>query len=354
MKHVLIQPLGSLSDDRQVTGYELIGTGGMRVLISDFGGTIWKMMVPDRAGNLADVVCGYDDVRALEASTGYLGALIGRWANRIGDSRFTLDGVEYPLFANNGKNHLHGGRVGFDRRFWQVSATDGEEPSLILTLLSPDGEEGYPGNLTVTVTYTLRADNALAIHYRATTDKKTIINLTNHAYFNLGGYHSGEIFGHVLQLDATHYLNTTPDLIPTGEICPVDGTPFDFRTPKTIGRDFHPDDSCPAMKLAGGYDHCFVFAPGTGIVRRGTLNDPVSGRVMEMYTDQPCVQLYTANYLRDDGNLLKGGVRKRPNTALCLETQIMPDSMHHPGFTSPYLDVGEVYDTTTIYRFLVD
>ncbi len=355
MKNIEITKLGRTAQGLEVTGYWLNNPKGMKVLISDLGGTIWQLHAPDRKGEFADVVCGYDTVEALEASEGYLGALIGRWGNRIANANFDLDGKTYTLYANNNGNHLHGGKVGFDRRIWDVIPVDGDEPSLVLSLTSPDGEEGYPGTLTVQVTYTLRADNALVIRYQATTDQKTVLNLTNHAYFNLGGYASGTILDHELCLDVSDYLRTDEKLIPTGERVAVEGTPFDFRAPKTVGKDFMPDDRCYDMKVAGGYDHCLNFAggePTDGTVPlRGYLQDNKSGRRMEIYTNQPCVQLYTGNFLKDDGNLLKGGVKKHTQMALCLETQKMPDAMHHEHFTPAILSPGELYDYTTVYRF---
>ncbi len=348
--------LGALKDGRKVTGYWLKNASGMRVLISDLGGTIWQLFAPDRDGVFADVVCGYDDPAALYASEGYLGALIGRWGNRIGGACFDLNGIIYSLAKNDNDNHLHGGKIGFDRRFWHVEPLDGEEPQLKLTYLSPDGEEGYPGNLAVTVTYTLRADNALVLHYTATTDKETPINLTNHAYFNLGGYDNGTILDHVLWLDAADYLETDEQLIPTGRRVSVEGTPFDFRAPKIVGAEFWPDERCRDLALAGGYDHCFNFIGGEptdgSVPLRGYLEHPASGRRMEVYTNQPCVQFYSGNFLVDDGNLLKSGVRKHTQMALCLETQKMPDSMHHENFTKAILTPGELYDYTTVYRFL--
>ena len=356
MKNIEIVALGMLSDGRQVTGYRLCNSSGMQVLVSDLGGTIWQMIVPDRNGEFADVVCGYDDVRALENSEGYLGALIGRFGNRIGGASFDLDGKTYKLYPNDNGNHLHGGRVGFDRRTWRVIPVDGEEPRLELSLTSPDGEEGYPGTLEVAVTYTLKNDNALVLNYKATTDQTTPINLTNHAYFNLGGYASGTILDHVLCLDADSYLQTDEKLIPTGVKAPVEGTPFDFRSPKTIGYEFWPDDRCRDMKLAGGYDHCFNFTSGEAtdgtVPLRGYLEHTASGRRMELYTNLPCVQFYSGNFLVDDGNLLTDGVKKQKQMALCLETQKMPDSMHHDNFTNVMLQPGEEYNYTTIYRFL--
>lgn len=355
MKYIEIVSLGTLADGRKVTGYWLSNQAGMRALISDFGGTIWQLHAPDRNGAFADVVCGYDDPQALEASEGYIGALIGRFGNRIGSATFECEGKTYTLFANNNANHLHGGRIGFDRRFWNVTPIEGDEPALRLSLESPDGEEGYPGTVNVTVTYILRHDNALAIHYEATTDKTTPINLTNHAYFNLAGYASGTVLDHVLCLDADSYLQTDEALIPTGVKTPVEGTPFDFRTPKTVGLEFWPDERCHDMRIAGGYDHCFNFAGGEAtdgsVPLRGYLEHSESGRRMEVYTNQPCVQFYSGNFLVDDGNPLKGGVIKRKQMALCLETQKMPDSMHHEGFTDVMLRPGEKYDYTTIYRF---
>ncbi len=358
MKHIQTSLLGMSCAGKPVTGYTLQNETGMKVLISDLGGTIWQLYAPDHDGNFADVVCGYDSVEALEASEGYVGALIGRFGNRIAKASFELDGKAYFLYANDNGNHLHGGRVGFDRRFWQATPVDGDEPKLVLSLTSPDGEEGYPGMLQVTVTYTLRKDNALVLHYYATTDQTTVVNLTNHAYFNLGGYASGTVLGHVLQLDVSDYLRTDDTLIPTGERVPVEGTPFDFREPKPVGRDFVTDERCRDMQIAGGYDHCLNFTGGEPrdgeVPLRGTLFDPASGRRMELYTNQPCVQLYTANFLKDDGNHLKGGVCKQPQMALCLETQKMPDSLNHPEFTSVTLSPGEVYDYTTVYRFLAN
>ena len=354
MKNIHSFPMGKTVEGQAVTGYTLYGKNGFRVTISDLGGVIWSMMVPDKAGRLTDVVAGYDSVADLEASSGYLGALIGRFGNRIANGRFTLDGVEYTLYQNDGDNHLHGGKIGYDRRIWTVVCEDGEQPALHLSYLSPDGEEGYPGNLSVNVTYRLRDDMALEIHYHATTDKKTVLNLTNHSYFNLGGFASGTVLDHVLQLDVSDYLETNAALIPE-KIVSVKGTPFDFTTPKTLRRDFFVDDRCQALKLAGGYDHCLCFTDwktGDKTVRyRGYLEHTESGRRMELYTNQPAVQVYSANFLEDDGNRLKGGLKKSTQIALCLETQCMPDSMNHEDFTPCTLDVGEVYDYTTIFKF---
>ncbi len=340
--------------------YTLVNDSGMRVSITDFGGAIVSLLAPDRYGRLSDVIFGYDSLADYEAADGYLGALVGRFANRIAGASFALDGETYDtLHVNDGANHLHGGKRGFSKILWSAETKEGIEAlHLILTYRSPDGEEGYPGNMDVTVTYTLDNEGALSLHYTAVTDKACPINLTNHAYFNLGGYASGTILGHELWLDAESYLATDGDLIPTGELVPVDGTPFDFRTPKAIGRDFFADNA--DLRLAGGYDHCFNFTDWRGAraggkpVLRARVTDPVSGRCMEMYTNQPCVQLYTANFLCNSRFPLRGGLRQQKQTALCLETQKMPDAPHHQGeadYTDCILRPGETYNYATIYRF---
>ncbi len=345
------QFFGCLEGGETISAYTLINGKGMSVRISDYGGTILQVLAPDKSGRFTDVVGGYDNLYDYVHASGFQGALIGRIGNRICEGKFTLDGKEYSLYQNNNGNHLHGGKVGFDKKIWDAEAIDGEEPRLVLTYVSPDGEEGYPGTLAVKVTYTLTKDNALSIRYEATTDKKTILNLTNHTYFNLGGYASGTVKEHTLWLDADSYLATDDKLIPTGELASVAGTPFDFRTEKKVGRDI--DCEHADLLKAGGYDHCFNFCGGESedVKLRAILKDAKSGRVMKMYTNQPCVQLYTGNFLKDDGHPFKGGHVKFKQMALCLETQHMPDSINHENFTSVVLDVGEKYDYTTIYAF---
>ncbi len=344
---------GILDDGREVYSYTLSNESGMKVKIIELGATIVKLKVADRRGCFTDVVAGYDDLYSYVNADGYQGAVIGRYGNRIGNGRFTIDGKEYNLYVNNGKNSLHGGKYGFNSKVWTAKTYDSDEPRLVLSYTSADGEEGYPGNLEVTVTYTVTKDNGLSINYRATTDKKTPINLTNHAYFNLGGYASGSVHSHTLTLDADTYLLTDKSLLPTGEIQSVDETPFDFRTPKEIGRDINMDDT--ALIYAGGYDHCFNFVGGKtdSPVKRGELYHSESGRLMELYTDQPCVQVYTGNFVNNPKYPFKGGYRQVPQTHVCLETQCMPDSVNHDNFTNVILDVGEVYSTTTIYKFSV-
>lgn len=342
---------GTAKTGEDVFKYALSNDNGMTAVISEFGGAILSLFVPDKNGNIADVVCGYDDLLSYEESDGYQGALIGRWGNRIGKAQFTLDGVEYKLYKNDGNNHLHGGKVGFSNKVWKSETKEApDSASLILSYFSPDGEEGYPGNLNVRVTYTLDNENALTIEYFATTDKLTVINLTNHSYFNLAGFNSGKVFDHVLRLDCDRYVPTDAELIPTGEIKSVCGTPFDFREPKTIGKDFNFDHK--DMALARGYDHCFIFTdtslPDDEKIK---AHDLASGRTMSVYTDQPAVQFYSGNFLTDNGYPFKGGYVKNLQCAFCLETEVMPDSMNHAGFTKCTLDKGEEYKTFTKFKF---
>ena len=342
----------TIADGSRVHSYLLQHKSGISLRILELGGAIMELCVPDRNGRFTNVVASYDSLADYLLDTTYFGALIGRVANRIAKGKYEIDGREYSAFINNGPNSLHGGRIGFSHRLWTVEPRDGEDPALILTLHSPDGEEGYPGNLDVTVTYTLTAD-AVSIRYEAVTDQRTPVNLTNHAYFNLGGYASGSILEHTLRLDADRFLPTDADLIPTGELRAVEGTPFDFRTPKTIGRDF--DLAYPELALAGGYDHCLCFTAGeteTPVLRAEAF-EPISGRVMQVLTNQPCVQLYTGNFLKDPAHPLSGGYPQTPQSAFCLETQKMPDALHHAHFDNILLSPGERYDYTTVYRFSV-
>lgn len=347
------EKFGTLADGREVFAYTLTNKRGMSAKILDYGGTIVALRAPDKNGAFCDVVGGYDTLDAYVHADGYLGALIGRFGNRIADGKFSLDGEEYTLATNNGKNHLHGGKVGFDSKIWHVTECGGDEPSLVLQYTSADKEEGYPGELDVAVRYALTEDNALSINYKATTDKRTPINLTNHSYFNLAGYDSGDILTHELWIDADSYLPTDDTLIPTGEIASVAGTPFDFREAKAIGRDInlHYND----LLQAGGYDHCFCFSEGERdkVKRRIELYHKGSGILMEVYTDQPCVQMYTANFLNDPKYPLKSGIPQKPQSFVCLETQHMPDSPNHSNFTDTILSPGDVYDYTTVYKFSV-
>ncbi len=349
-------PFGILLDGQTASLYTLTGAAGLSVSLSDYGGTVVRIMAQDRFGLFRNVVCGYDSAVSYARGDGYLGATVGRVCNRIANGRFTLDGKLYDgLYINDGSNHLHGGRIGFSHRLWEVEAlTEGEEPSLTMHLLSPDGEEAYPGTLDVTVTFTVTAGNALSIHYLAVTDKPTPVNLTNHTYFNLGGYASGDVLDQVLWLDAESYLRTDAGLVPTGEVVPVEGTPFDFRTaPKAIGKDFLSGDV--DLRTAGGYDHCMNFTgwqqADSTMRLRGRVYDPDSGCQMELFTNSPCVQLYTANFLNNPAFSLSGGYAQRKRHAFCLETQKMPDAVHHREFTDTILRPGQTFDFMTVYKF---
>ena len=344
---------GKLSDGREVYIYILKNAGGMTAKISEFGAAIVSLYTPDRNGNFTDIVCGFDNVSSYEFAGGSHGSVVGRWANRIAKGKFILDGIEYSLPLNKVTYHQHGGKKNFVRKVWNSEIVDGgDEPSLKFTTFSPDGEEGYPGNLNVEVVYTIKSDNSLSIHYKATTDKKTVINLTNHSYFNLNGYASGSICDHVLWIDADRYLESDKDLIPTGKISSVKGTPLDFTEPKVIGKDI--DADFEALNLAGGYDHCFHFVDEREEpVLRASLYSPKSGREMEVYTNQPCVQIYSANFMNDERYPFKGGFPQKIQNAVCLETQRMPDGMNHENFTKSTLAPDEVYDYTTVYKFSV-
>ena len=344
---------GYMPDGQEVYVYTLQHhPGGIRAKVCEFGGTLMSIEAPDKDGCFTNVLCGYDSLKDLMESDGYVGALIGRYGNRIGGARFTLEGKEYTLYPNNNGNTLHGGKVGFSHKLWASSYSDTTQPSVYLSLISPDMEEGFPGELACTVTYRITEDDTLAIDYKAITDKTTVISLTNHAYFNLGGFASGKVFDQVLQIDADRYVKTDEQLIPTGEIASVEGTPFDFRTEKPIGQDFFADDS--DLKLAGGYDHCFCFDTYNGQIKRvATAYDPKTGRAMDVRTDLPCVQFYSGNFLTDDGHPFYGGYRKATQNAFCLETQVMPDSPNHANFTPCVLRPGDVYMTTTEFKFYV-
>ena len=356
--NIYSRPWGKIKSGETATLYTLVNDRGMTVEITDFGGTVVSIKTPDRNGKLTDVVLGYDSVSDYENADGYLGALVGRVGNRIGGASFELDGETYTLYANDGNNTLHGGLKSYSYLIWKAEPTvTAEGATLTLTLLSPDGDEGFPGNLSMKVTYLLNNDNALSIHYEATADKATPVNLTNHTYFNMGGNASGTVFGQVMWMDAESYVAGDKELIPVA-VKAVDGTPFDFREAKAIGRDFFAD--CEDLHLAGGYDHCFNFTnwkdckSGGEVKLRAVVTDPVSGRKMEMYTNQPCVQFYSANFLKNPLVPLRGGLHQTTQTGFCLETQSMPDSVHHQGeenFTDCILRPGQVYDYTTVYRF---
>lgn len=334
----------------EVYSYTLKNSNGASVRILTLGGIIQAINVPDKNNNLADVVCGYDDVNSYLTCGGYQGALIGRFGNRIKNSKFSIDGVEYKLYSNEKSNHLHGGNVGFDKKLWDAKAWQiGDTMYLELSYLSKDMEEGYPGNLNVKVLYSFDDNNTLTINYKATTDKKTVLNLTNHAYFNLGGYDSGRIENHSLWIDSDKITEVDSELIPTGKEINVTNTPFDFRKEKLIGQNINDDNDL--LKLGQGYDHNFILNADGTVKHIATLADTVSGRKMDVYTNQPCVQIYAANCINEDDAPFKNGVAQKKRCAVCLETQHAPDSPNQPTFPSCGLDIGELYDYTTTFKF---
>jgi len=338
-----------MPDGQSIDLYTLTNRNGMKVIITNYGGRGVSLFVPDRAGKVADVVLGFDDLSGYLEQNPYFGALVGRYANRIAKAEFKLESAEYHVPQNDGPNALHGGIRGFDKRVWTARDLSKENPSLELTYLSKDNEEGYPGNLSVKVIYTLTDNNELQIDYTATTDKDTVLNLTNHSYLNLAGQGNGNILNHQLTINADRFTPINTTLIPTGELRPVDGTPFDFRKPTSIGARINDDDE--QLKFGKGYDHNFVVNhKGAGLVLAARVTDPASGRVMEVLTTQPGVQLYTGNFL--DGSIHgKGGKVYGYRSALCLETQHFPNSPNQPNFPSAALKPGQTFQETTIYRF---
>jgi aldose 1-epimerase len=328
-----------------VTEYTLTNSSGMQVNILNYGGTVTKLLVPDKNGNLGDVVLGFDSFDGyLQKNDPFFGSLVGRYANRIANGKFTLDGKTYTLAGNDHGNSLHGGNKGYDKVIW--SAEKLGETSLKLTYQSKDGEEGYPGNLTAQVIYTLGSDNSLKLDYTATTDKATPVNLTSHCYFNLSVGKDSTILNHQLQINADKYTPVNDQLIPTGKIADVKGTPMDFRTAKAIGRDI--------QNVKGGYDHNWVLnKTGNGLEKVVSLYDSTSGRFMEVLTTEPGIQFYSGNFL--DGTLqhTKNGQKYVQHGALCLETQHYPDSPNQPAFPNTILKPGDVYRHTTVYKFSI-
>ncbi len=340
---------GNMADGRGIELYNLTNSQGMRVAITNYGGTVVSIVVPDRNGKPGDVVLGFDNLEGYLAKEPYFGALVGRYGNRIGNARFKLDGVEYNLPANDGPNSLHGGLRGFDKRVWTAREIRGEHPALELTYLSKDGEEGYPGNLSAKVVYSLTEDNALRIDYTATTDKDTVLNLTNHSYFNLAGEGNGDILKHQIMINAERFTPIDSTLIPTGELRKVENTPFDFREPALIGTRIDADDE--QIKFGKGYDHNYVLnRSGASLSLAARVTDSESGRVLEVLTTQPGLQFYTGNFL--DGSIHgKGGKSYGRRSAFCLETQHFPDSPNKPSFPSTVLKPGETYRESTVFRF---
>ncbi|HTA30258.1 MAG TPA: aldose epimerase family protein [Candidatus Cybelea sp.] len=341
---------GITPDGQSVEIYTLSNRNGVEARIMTYGGILLSLKVPDRNGKMGDVVLGYDDLDSYVKNNPFFGAMVGRYGNRIAKGRFSLDGIKYKLATNNYPNALHGGIKGFDKRVWNATAQEGQDgPELVLTYLSKDGEEGYPGNLMVTATYTLMRDNALRLEYEAQTDKDTVLNLTEHSYFNLAG--KGNILNHKVQIPADRITAVDATLIPTGELRPVENTPFDFRTPTAIGARIGQDDE--QLKFGGGYDHNWIINKELGkLSLMARVTEPESGRVLELFSTEPGLQFYTGNFL--DGSITgKGGWVYQRRSAFCMEPQHFPDSPNHVDFPSTELKPGQVYHHTIIYRFAV-
>jgi aldose 1-epimerase len=345
---VTAKPFGKTPEGQPIQLYTLTNRSGMQVAIATYGGTVIKLLAPDRMGQLGDVALGFGTIEPYFKKSPYFGAIIGRYGNRIAKGRFTLDGKTYQLAKNNGPNTLHGGVKGFDKRMWTAEVLSQNPPVVRFSRLSPDGEEHFPGDLKVAVTYTLTNRDELKIQYAAQTDKATVLNLTNHTYFNLAGAGNGGILGHQIMIHASRFTPVNSALIPTGEIKEVAGTPMDLRKWTTIGDKIQAVGGKPV-----GYDHNYVLdrCPVVRPCLAAEVWDPGSGRLMKVYTDQPGVQFYTGNFL--DGTLKgKGGKVYRQHDAFCLETQHFPDSPNEPEFPSTVLRPGQVFRSTTVYRFL--
>jgi aldose 1-epimerase len=343
---------GKLSDGISVDQYTLTNANGVVCKVITYGATVTELHVPDKDGKMADVVLGCPDLKTYEAGHPFFGAIAGRVANRIAGARFTLDGKEHKLAANDGKNTLHGGKKGFDKYVWHAEPVDTKHGAAVrLSRTSPDGEEGFPGALKVTVTYTLTDKDELHIDYEATTDKATPVNLTNHSYFNLAGHDSGTVLDQLMMVAADSYTRGDEALIPTGKIEPVKGTPLDFTKPAKLGARI---EELKGKGKPGGYDHNYVLsAKGKLAELAARVVDPKSGRVLEMYTTEPGVQLYTGNFL--DGKVKgKGGAAYKQHAGFCLEAQHYPDSVHHENFPSVILKPRETYMQTTVYKFSVE
>lgn len=341
---------GRLPDGTAVDVFTLRNAHGIEVRIITYGAIVVSIKTPDSRGRFADIVTGFDTLDGYLARSRFFGAVVGRYANRIANARFSLDGTTYGLAANNGRNHLHGGIRGFDKVVWKGTPFErAGDAGVTLTHVSADGDEGYPGNLNVTVTYTLDARDELVVDYAATSDRATPVNLTNHSYFNLAGDGNGDILSHLLTIEADAYTPTDETQIPTGQIAPVEGTPFDFRRPTPIGARIDADDE--QIRRGRGYDHNFVLkAPRTGALRHAArLADPSSGRTLDVATTEPGLQLYSGNNL--DGAVGKSGHVYGRRTSVCLETQHFPDSPNHPEFPSTILRPGERYRSTTVFTF---
>lgn len=348
---IIQQPFGTLPDNTSIDQFTLTNKNGMQVKITNFGGIVTSIQVPDKNGVLGEVNLGFGNLEDYLQEQPYFGAIIGRYGNRIANGQFTLNGKLYKLATNNGGNHLHGGNKGFGKVVWNAKMVEKRNiPSLILTYLSKDGEEGYPGNLNCTVTYTLTNRNELRIDYQAITDKSTVVNLTNHCYFNLKDGGQTDCLDHELRIFADHFTPIDKTSIPTGEIKSVKRTPFNFLKAKKIGERINRNNS--QLKIGNGYDHNYVLKEGANLKKAAKVIERESGRVLAVFTTEPGMQLYTANWL--DGSLKGHDSRTyQKRCAFCLETQHFPDAPNQSSFPSTVLEAGEVFDSTTIYRFSI-
>jgi aldose 1-epimerase len=348
--HIEKSNFGTLPDGQSVTHYTLKNDKGMSVRIMTYGAAITSWTAPDKKGNYEDITLGCDSLSGYLAGVPYFGAIVGRYGNRIANGKFSLEGKTYTLAANNDANHLHGGIKGFDKVNWAATPIYGDEPTLKLTYTSPDGEEGYPGKLAIEVVYTLQKENAVKMSYSATTDKTTVVNLTNHAYFNLAG-DGKSILDHQLQLNADRFLPVDKGLIPTGELKSVTGTAFDFTKSFKIGARIH-DTLDNQLKFGKGYDHAWILIGQKGLNLAATLSEPTSGRVMEVFTTEPAIQFYSGNFL--DGTIKgKKGIVYAQRSGLCLETEHYPNAPNQPKFPTTVLKPQEKYQTITVYKFTV-
>lgn len=339
---------GRTKDGHTAYLYTLTNENGMKVVVSDFGATLVSVYVPNRAGGLTDVVLGHDKVEDYEKSTVFFGATVGRNANRIGGAEFCLDGKTYPLAANDGANNLHSNPNGYHIRIWEVNQGDNElGESISFSLFSPDGDQGYPGNLNVTVSYILTPENALMLHYKAAGDQNTIVNMTNHSYFNLAGHDSGTAMNQKVWINADQFTEADEASIPTGKLISVENTPMDFRGNAVIGARI--DEDYEALNFGGGYDHNWVLNNNGQYELAAKMSDETSGIEMKVYTDLPGMQFYTGNFLDKEPG--KNGAVYEKRAGVCFETQYFPDAIHHPEFVSPVLKASDEYETTTVYEF---
>jgi aldose 1-epimerase len=344
---------GETREEKPVHLYILRNSSGAEARITNYGGILVSLAMPDKKGELSDIVLGYDTLEEYIRDDAYFGCIVGRYANRIARGRFTLDGKEHRLSVNDGQNHLHGGTRGFNRAIWDCKVVEEEDRSgVVLFYLSHDGEEGYPGNLSTLVTYSLTNENELRLEYKATTEADTVVNLSHHSYFNLAGHGAGDVLGHVLTINANRFTPVDKGLIPTGKVRSVEGTPMDFRKPTPIGEMINRDHG--QIKIAGGFDHNFVLDKAEGEVELAArLYEPSTGRTMEVLTTEPGVQFYSGNFLKAVKRGKNGSIYG-PHHGLCLETQHFPDSPNKPHFPSTVLRAGEEYRQTTVYRFTVE